>query len=789
MIREYTKMTVIILIWLVIGNFNMQVYGAPMNETQPPQTTPRTFERTVFSTTQRMTTKDDVVKSVSSTPKTETLKDFEKKVDELSGSITKMLLPYVVQNADARISTPCIRSLMRIFTDARRMKITTMKLLDSMAKPGSGMLEGSFASMGDYEECLSVSVSKRREPSNNPDDELFHGMYCTIGARLPQALTDAIIGYADGHLNASQLGKFNSLIENMPLKNFAKQFFEYNIGLCVPSTCTIEDIKTFIALADIPFPAEVKRCESKNSRIITYDQIVILALFGFLGLLVVTGTAIDGILYLTDDTYEGYHKGKVIHFLLAFSVYNNTKKFMTIKKDTPREVTCINGMYITGTFLVIVYHSYFVPFLSYAYRHASNIDVYFQDFAFTLIATMSISIEAYFLFSGFFLVYSKWTRAKGSEVKISIPRLMLRRYLRLTPSMLFVIGILLILPVFGNGPIWHDIFDLASDNTRRLWWTYVVMINNFLLPKDQSFLYLWFIPCLMQITIVGIFLAWILSKKPKLGITAIVLTAVACNVGLGIMTYQKDYPPSYAIYFLAEREISEVPIYTAPLSHVSSFCIGMILGYYMSHNREVSFRPITVFFGWILCLGLTVGTQLVLYMYHDGKRSDPLFSAIYAATHRTAFSLGMVWVILACAHGYGGVMGKLMCWRGFAPLSKLGYSGYLVHYLILAYHISSVRTPMMYTHLEIWIRIAGYNAFTFLFAYLMHITFEMPLNYFESKCFERKNEPKMNGNTSNGVERMVEKEKISDVSSPVAVQPVWTMNGVYRENHSENSKL
>ncbi|GFW60416.1 hypothetical protein TNCV_942831 [Trichonephila clavipes] len=116
--------------------------------------------------------------------------------------------------------------------------------------------------------------------------------------------------------------------------------------------------------------------------------------------------------------------------------------------------------------------------------NAANLGTYLKDIEFTLIVTMGISIEAYFLFSGLLLVYPRFRRNK-KHPKINVIKIILRRYIRLCPSLLFILGLIVVLPLVGSGPVWTDIFDKAADNARKWWWTYVLMFNNFLAVKDQ----------------------------------------------------------------------------------------------------------------------------------------------------------------------------------------------------------------------------------------------------------------------------------------------------------------
>ncbi|GIY37830.1 nose resistant to fluoxetine protein 6, partial [Caerostris extrusa] len=250
-------------------------------------------------------------------------------------------------------------------------------------------------------------------------------------------------------------------------------------------------------------------------------------------------------------------KDKFIEFFLAFSLYSNTKKLLKTEKHNGSEITAINGMYVLGTVL-----------------------------------------------GGLLLVYPRFRRGT-KNVEINMMKIIIRRYIRLCPSLLFILGVIVILPLVGSGPVWADIFDKAADNTRKWWWTYVLMFNNFLAVKDQNFLYLWFIPCLMQISIIGAILVWMLAKSPKVGICIIIATGVACNIAL---------------------EYFEETIYTAPLSHVFSYGIGMLLGYFMAKNPTLKFSKVHVVLGWIAALILMVGVQLIAYAGKDGMDPNPVLA-------------------------------------------------------------------------------------------------------------------------------------------------------------------
>ncbi|GFR19355.1 nose resistant to fluoxetine protein 6, partial [Trichonephila clavata] len=119
---------------------------------------------------------------------------------------------------------------------------------------------------------------------------------------------------------------------------------------------------------------------------------------------------------------------RLLQFFVAFSLYTNTKKLVHIEKNSGSEISCINGMYVLGTALVVIYHTYFLPFFTLFSSNAANLGTYLKDIEFTLIVTMGISIEAYFLFSGLLLVYPRFRRNE-KHPKINVIKIILRRYI------------------------------------------------------------------------------------------------------------------------------------------------------------------------------------------------------------------------------------------------------------------------------------------------------------------------------------------------------------------------
>ncbi|KAH6922181.1 hypothetical protein HPB50_010786 [Hyalomma asiaticum] len=65
-------------------------------------------------------------------------------------------------------------------------------------------------------------------------------------------------------------------------------------------------------------------------------------------------------------------------------------------------------------------------------------------------------------------------------------------------------------------------------------------------------------------------------------------------------------------------------------------------------------------------------------------------TALYSATHRGLFSVGIAWVIYACLTDRAGLLTSFLSWPGWAPLSRLSFSTYMIQDMVLQYQWTSL---------------------------------------------------------------------------------------------------
>ena len=125
---------------------------------------------------------------------------------------------------NGNVSTSCGKSLNLIDQGIKTFDLNAFKFIDSSAKIPSGLLDGTIASHGDYDECINIISEK------------LIGQHCTIKLKPSKNLINLI---ADGTIsNSSKVDLLQSFSKSTLLMNT----FPMSLGICFPDTCSKNDV-------------------------------------------------------------------------------------------------------------------------------------------------------------------------------------------------------------------------------------------------------------------------------------------------------------------------------------------------------------------------------------------------------------------------------------------------------------------------------------------------------------------------------------------------------------------
>ncbi|KAG8287295.1 hypothetical protein J6590_041539 [Homalodisca vitripennis] len=207
-----------------------------------------------------------------------------------------------------------------MFESFLNFDLWALKMVDASSKLPSGILDGCTKDIGNYDQCLSVEAPGK----------LFSGQLCVV----------EVTGF---------LPDLGTKLQERPFGFFGGDFL---FSVCVPSSCTAQDVKTHLDLTLNSINASATISDSSCSSNIpvpleTKEWIAILVIVAIV-MLVALSTA-----YETSSMERDKNT-----LLCAFSLKTNGRQMISTR-TTPAALTCLNGLRVLAMFWVIVGHRMF----------------------------------------------------------------------------------------------------------------------------------------------------------------------------------------------------------------------------------------------------------------------------------------------------------------------------------------------------------------------------------------------------------------------------------------------
>ncbi|CAL1295116.1 unnamed protein product, partial [Larinioides sclopetarius] len=630
--------------------------------------------------------------------------NLEESFRESVDAVVRQALPLLVRaSSEMQLSNGCYTSFFQLLLGLRRLRPWAFQMIDAFGKPPAGMLQGTVTSFGAYDECVNIiAMSDARKKI--PSQQYFRGKYCTVEIKPPLPPKPQ---YYTMYEPVSILANFSNGDDNV-IRQAAKQahafyFLTYRMDICVPSTCTQDDVDNMAQFAAkyIDIEVTVPRCSVKESLNFDKTQVVIICFVGVLLSFVLFGTVLDilrEIFYKTKMITKCF-TSVIVKFLLSFSL--NTNADLLLNTDTAQNgLDSVHGMRFFGMGWLILGHTYFNSNVQ-MYGNLSEASAFAEGFLFQIIVNSTVSIDTFFFISAVLLSYLTLQGA-SKHGYYSIPRLFFRRLIRILPTYMMVISATFILPHLGSGPFWNETVDPVVDSCKQNWWTNLLFINNFVTTPGQRCLeHSWYISCDFQLFVIALFILLALIKRPMFGMALNIMMIVVSMVMTGLLTYYYKVPPTLLASFPdpEERKFLNHVIISKPFCHLGPYCVGLATGYFFYKCKEIKLKPYHHIIGWGSAISVTAAVVYGVLEWNKGNLPSTAAALAYAATHRTAWALGLSWITIICVAGYGGLINSILSWKVFIPLSRLTCMVYLIHPLIQYILTGYIRERLQTNHI------------------------------------------------------------------------------------------
>lgn len=138
----------------------------------------------------------------------------------------------------------------------------------------------------------------------------------------------------------------------------------------------------------------------------------------------------------------------------------------------------------------------------------------------------------------------------------------------------------------------------------------------------------------------------------------------------------------------------------------------------------------------ILMFLLGILTLLSTWPWNSGKQIPQLITAIYASTFRFCWSLSLLWFIYVMTIQRKGLIYQFLTWPGWLPISRVTYSAFLFHPIVIWMHFGTIEHRLSSTHLEFIRFFAANFLLSILLALISSLIFESPILSIQKLMYE-----------------------------------------------------
>ena len=619
--------------------------------------------------------------------------------------------------------------------------------IDALGKPGSEILYGHLQMYGAFDECLNIG--------------------------------EEYVKYWAVPLNVSVLLGPTPLV--LPLR----------LGMCVPVSCNMTDLHFFVNESNnylqqniYPFvllTTDADEVVTTTSRTVPLGAgaIVMVTVCSIFLFLAAVGTLLDvGVRILSfvltklskdcpnydtrserapllgrhcrsDDGPSIRPRNDVLlrlntplEFITAFSLFKNVQMILSTKQP-PTAITSLNGIRVISMFWVILAHT----FVWFSSSLTNPLYVFYRlapRFSAQVITNGYFSVDSFFFLSGVLVAYLTLREMERKRGRFPVLTYYLHRYLRLTMVYAFILFFYWFLTLhLGSGPTWQS--DAGEGSTdyaacRKYWWTNLLYINNFYPWKlgEECMGWTWYLANDMQFFVLAPLVLIPLYHVFPVGLLISgVLLAATFGVN-GAISGKHQFSANTLLE--PNNDIQSDEIYIKPYCRAAPYIVGILLGFvlFKKLRLKIHWTVNWALYGviWAVAAGCCFSTVYGLYDSFHGHKLSLAENVSYFMFSRFVWAVGLALMVYACHNGYGWVVNDFLSMKFWIPLSRLTYTAYLIHPIVLSVTIGTTRGSIGYTDTMIAVYAVAMVVLSFGAAGVVAAFVEFPLSNLEMVVFK-----------------------------------------------------
>lgn len=418
---------------------------------------------------------------------------------------------------------------------------------------------------------------------------------------------------------------------------------------------------------------------------------------------------------------------------------------------------CLNGARALSMFWVVCGHSFLMSEAIAGYTNRQDIaqspinhDAAENNWFFMFILNAQMSVDTFFYMGGFLFSLLTVKDLQKTRGKFMHFQALVLRYLRLTPSLAFVMVVYYqIWPYFAHGPFAPRFQNSVFRRCDKSWWSELTYTLNFIPfnSDDVCMGWTWYLGDDMIFFIFGILILPIYYKWRAVGWSIVGILSAASLSYTGYLCFKYHMAPEALDYHYAEYSLHA---YSKPYTRIPTYFVGIVAAWILLNMEE---RGVTRETGWVGPVTATVlsilawGTLSFLtfipstdHGYHKNSWSDQgdFLGFIYLTFSRPLWGICWALVTYLCYYGHAPMIDALLSHRFWTPFARLTYGAYLCHPLVIKLAAGCAVNYYTFSGMDLMYRITGNIVMAYSCSFVVWCTVERPMMTFTTAMIKSK---------------------------------------------------
>lgn len=514
------------------------------------------------------------------------------------------------------VSPSCIADLQFWKEKMLSGKEQALKMMDSSGKYPTASMMKTTATLGDYDQCLSI----------------ISAQYCTVEL-FPKQIDKSVWNSGNYSLDQKVMNQDTGLIQTM----------------CLPAdACTPQEVRSLVDQLVRPYLMTVGpgfvTCDTPDSiswtktlTSLSFYQMIGLAYLLITMWLISCATALHIFFIGT-----GIQPAGIFAFLSSLSAIDSAVKVFYVKEsyfDDPRRI--IMDVFKAVTICVTaISHSYAVigaPLGFYMFDSQEKMSQFLRRPA-SQTSANEAGIGVFMVLSGFTAFQIMFPLAKAK--KLPYVWAFVDRLFKFLPAMAAVVAVELIWPILGSGPLYTRYTEFNLKRCMGSGWANLLLVSNWIESIEMCAPQTYFASLVMQLFLLSLLVTKMLMKSERKGTSLCWILIIATNIWTGVNAWRYNLTPTLFHYYPKAQDVIDhvTAVHVHFASSCSAYFMGFLCGFYIVEKKMVmDLTTWTQVIKWTLIttLLMSVGNGLMIasvcYDLVD-RRYSPLFILVNRGT-------------------------------------------------------------------------------------------------------------------------------------------------------------